>query len=226
MNAAMSFASPTPTRFFSAVVLTAAALLTGCATPKTYDYAAFQQARPRSILVLPPVNQSLDIKATYSLLSQSSKPLAEAGYYVLPVALVDETFRENGLTQADDIHAVDLKKLNEIFGADAVLYLTVKRYGSTYYVFGSATVVEAQARLVDARSGALLWDGTASASSEEGKSNNNGLVGMLITAALQQIISTVNDQSHEIAGIASNRLLSVRAGNGILPGPRYPMASK
>ncbi|WP_304842655.1 DUF799 domain-containing protein [Hydrogenophaga sp.] len=222
----MSFASIAPTRFFSAVVLTAAALLTGCAAPRTYDYTRFNEAKPRSILVLPPVNQSVDIKATYSLLSHSSKPLAEAGYYVLPVALVDETFRENGLSQADDIHAVDLKKLNEIFGADAVLYLTVKRYGSTYYVFGSATVVEAQARLVDARSGALLWDGTASASSEEGKSNNNGLVGMLITAALQQIISTVNDQSHEIAGIAGHRLLSVRAGNGILPGPRYPMASK
>ena len=219
----MSFASMAPTRFFSAVVLAAAALLTGCAAPQAYDYAAFQQAKPRSILVLPPVNQSVDIKATYSLLSQSSKPLAEAGYYVLPVALVDETFRENGLSQADDIHALDLKKLNEIFGADAVLYLTVKRYGSTYYVFGSATVVEAQARLVDARSGALLWDGTASASSEEGKSNNNGLVGMLITAALQQIISSVTDQSHEIAGIAGNRLLSVRAGNGILPGPRHPL---
>ena len=211
-----------PTRFFLAAVLATAALLTGCAAPKAYNYTALKEAKPRSILVLPPVNESVDIKATYSLLSQSSKPLAEAGYYVLPVAVVDETFRANGLSQANDIHAVDLKKLHEIFGADAVLYLTVKRYGSTYYVFGSATVVEAQARLVDARTGTLLWDGTASASSEEGKSNNNGLVGMLITAVVQQIISSATDQSHEIAGIASQRLLSVRAGNGILPGPRHP----
>lgn len=214
--------SLTSTRFFSTAVLTAAALLTGCAAPKAYNYTAFKQAKPRSILVLPPVNESVDIKATYSLLSHSSKPLAEAGYYVLPVALVDETFRQNGLSQANDMHAVDLKKLNEIFGADAVLYLTVKRYGSTYYVLGSATVVEAQARLVDAQTGTLLWDGKATASSEEGRSNNNGLVGMLITAVVQQIISSATDQGHEIAGIASQRLLSVRAGNGILPGPRHP----
>lgn len=219
MSHAMSSVS---TRFLSAAVWMAALLLTGCAAPQAYDYAAFRQAKPRSILVLPPVNESVDIKATYSLLSHSSRPLAEAGYYVLPVAVVDETFRQNGLTQANDMHAVDLTKLHEIFGADAVLYLTIKRYGSTYYVLGSATVVEAQARLVDARSGALLWDGKATASSEEGKSNNNGLVGMLITAVVQQIISSATDQSHEIAGIASQRLLSVRAGNGILPGPRHP----
>lgn len=209
-------------RLFPIATLAVAALLTGCAAPKAYDYTAFKQAKPRSILVLPPVNESIDIKATHSLLSQSSRPLAEAGYYVLPVALVEETFRQNGLSQPDDMHAVELKRLNEIFGADAVLYLQVKRYGSTYYVLGSATVVEAQARLVDARTGTLLWDGKASASSEEGKSNNNGLVGMLITAVVQQIISSATDQSHEIAGIASHRLLSVRPVNGLLPGPRHP----
>lgn len=211
-----------PTRLGFTTALILAALLTGCATPKAYDYTALKQAKPRSILVLPPVNESLDVKATYSLLSQSSKPLAEAGYYVLPVALVDETFRQNGLTEATDMHAVDLKKLHEIFGSDAVLYLNVKRYGSTYYVIGSATVVEAQARLVDARTGALLWDGTASASSEEGKNNNAGLVGLLITAVVQQVLSSAMDQSHDIAGITSQRLLSVRAGNGLLPGPRHP----
>lgn len=219
MRIAMPIAS---TRFFSTAVLAFAALLTGCAAPKAYDYSAFKQAKPRSILVLPPVNESLDIKATHSLLSHSSRPLAEAGYYVLPVALVDETFRQNGLTQADDMHAVDLKKLNEIFGADAVLYLRVKRYGATYYVLGSATVVEAEARLIDARTGSLLWDGTATASSEEGKNNNAGLVGLLITAVVQQVLSSVTDQSHDVAGIASHRLLSVRAGDGLLPGPRHP----
>ena len=88
------------TRLSSAIVWVAAALLTGCAAPRTYDYTALKQAKPRSILVLPPVNESLDIKATHSLLAHSSQPLAEAGYYVLPVALVDETFRQNGLTQA------------------------------------------------------------------------------------------------------------------------------
>ena len=77
------------------------ALLGGCAAPKTIDYAAFKQSRPKSILVLPPINESPEVQASYSLVSQVTYPLAEAGYYVLPIALVDETFRQNGLTTAN-----------------------------------------------------------------------------------------------------------------------------
>lgn len=80
-------------------VLSIAALLSACAQPvKRPDYAAFKQSRPRSILVLPPVNDTTDVGATYGMLSQMTLPLAEAGYYVVPVAVMDETFRQNGLT--------------------------------------------------------------------------------------------------------------------------------
>lgn len=83
--------------------LVALALLGGCvAPPKSLDYSAYKQARPRSILVLPPVNESPDVKATYGVLAQVTVPLAEAGYYVVPVALADETFRQNGLSTASD----------------------------------------------------------------------------------------------------------------------------
>ena len=76
----------------SAAVL--AATVTGCANNRQpYDYTAFKQSRPASILVIPPLNNSPDVAATYSMLSQVTLPLAEAGYYVFPVSLVDETFR-------------------------------------------------------------------------------------------------------------------------------------
>lgn len=68
------------------------AILGGCAAPKGYDYTAFLESKPASILVLPPVNQSPDVKASYSLYSQVTLPLSEAGYYVMPVGVVDETF--------------------------------------------------------------------------------------------------------------------------------------
>ena len=198
-------------------------LLGGCAAPKAVDYTAFRNARPASILVLPPVNETVDIKATPSVYAQTSRPLAEAGYYVMPVALVHETFRENGLTQPEDIHALPLPKLREIFGADAVLYMTIKRFGTTYVVVASDTVVEAQARLVDARTGVLLWEGSAKASSSENRNQNQGgLVGLLVAAVVQQILSTTTDHSHQIAGIANQRLLSHTQPGGILPGPRRP----
>ena len=64
-------------------------LLSGCAPKKSYDYTAFRQSKPKSILVLLPKNESPDVKAGYGVLSQVTLPLAEAGYYVFPVAVVE-----------------------------------------------------------------------------------------------------------------------------------------
>lgn len=203
--------------------LLSVSLLVGCAAPKTLDYSAYKQARPKSILVLPPLNESPDVKATYSMLSQVTFPLAEAGYYVMPIAVVDETFRHNGLTNPADIHGLSPAKLNQIFGADAGLYITVKEYGTSYMLISSETVVTASATLVDLKTGTTLWTGSARASSEEGNSGNSGgLVGMLITAAVKQIINTSTDAGHPIAGITSQRLLSAGQRTGLLYGPRSP----
>lgn len=199
-----------------------AVLTTGCATsPRSYDYTAFREAKPRSIVVLPPLNSSPDIKATYSMLAQMSYPLAESGYYVLPVSLVDAAFKENGLSNAAEIHAVSQNKLHEIFGADAALYVEVKEYGSSYRIISAETTVAADARLVDLRSGQTLWTGSARASSAENNNNNNGLAGMLISALINQIANSISDKSHTYAGIASQRLLTAGGGQGrLLYGPR------
>ena len=206
---------------YSAALL-ALVLLGGCATPKTVDYSAFKQSRPKSILVLPPINESPEVQASYSLVSQVTHPLAEAGYYVLPIALVDETFRQNGLTTATDIQAVVPSKLHEIFGADAALYITVTEYGTSYKLIMSDTAVMASAKLVDLKTGTTLWTGVARASSEEGNNNGGGLVGMLITAAVKQVINSSTDAAHPIAGLTSVRLLSAGQRTGILYGPRSP----
>lgn len=154
-------------------------------------------------------------------------PLAESGYYVFPVAVVEETFKQNGVTNPDDMSAVPLAKVREIFDADAVLYITVTDYGTSYQVVNSDTRVTATARLVDLRTGKQLWSGGATASSNEGQNNNGGgLLGILITAAVTQIANTVTDRAHDIAGVTSNRMLSAGASGGLLYGPRSPQYGK
>lgn len=206
-------------RTFAALAVLA--LVTGCATQQPYDYSAFKESSPASILVLPPVNKSPDIKATFSIYSHITAPLSEAGYYVLPVAVVNETFKQNGLLNAEEIREVPPNKLYETFGADTVLYIDVTEYGSSYKVISSEVVVAASATLVDLRTGKELWKGVARASSAEQQQNNGGgLAGILITALVNQVMNTLNDRGHEIAGITSARLLNSNPVNGILPGPR------
>lgn len=195
--------------------------LTGCVTTAPYDYTAFRASNPRSILVLPPVNQSLDTRASYSFLTHVSMPLAEGGYYVFPVAVVEETFRENGLTNPDEIHALPLDQINKVFGADSVMYIKITQYGTSYQLLASDTRVTAEATLVDGRNGQLLWKGQATASSTEQSNNQGGgLVGLLVVALVEQVINSTTDRSYQIAGLTSGRLLSPHAVNGVLPGPR------
>lgn len=202
-----------------------ASILSGCATtPTGMDYTAFKQSNPKSILVLPPINHSTEVIAPYGVLANVTVPLAEAGYYVFPVALVDETFKNNGLTVAEDIHAVSATKLHEIFGADAVMYIEVQEYGTSYNILASDTVVVVQAKLVDNKTNEILWQGSARAASSEQNNNNNGfgVVGMLVEAAVTQIFETAFDTGYEIAATASARLLSPEARNGLLYGPHSP----
>lgn len=203
-------------------------LLTACAAPKApFDYTAFKESRPRSILVLPPLNKTPEVQASYSVLSFATRPLAEAGYYVMPVTLVAEAFKENGMTQPEDMHATSAEKLRQIFGADAALYVTINKYGTVYQVINSASIVSAEARLVDLKTGKLLWSGAAMASSEEGQSQSQGgLAGLLISAIVKQVMATALDQSHRIAAIATTRLLSAGTPNGLLYGPRSPQYDK
>lgn len=212
-----------PGRLATAASLLVATLLGACATqaPQPYDYSAFKAAHPASLLILPPLNDSAEVNAGPGVLAQATAPLAEAGYYVLPVALVDETFKENGMSQAADIQALSTSKLRDIFGADAGVYLHIKRYGSTYNVVSSAAVVEVEGRIVDLRTGTLLWQGHAAASSAEGQSSNQGgLVGMLVKAVVTQVLNSTTDKSYQIAGLAAQRLLNTNPVTGVLPGPR------
>jgi hypothetical protein len=211
-------------RCWLALLIAVVTLATGCATVKPIDYTAFIQAKPASLLVLPPLNDSPDIKATPSVWAHATRPLAEAGYYVFPSTLVDETFRQNGLNQAADIHQVAPAKLRQFFGADAALYLRVKQYGASYSIISSETRVDVEGRIVDLRSGQQLWQGSASASSsEQQQANQGGLAGLLVAAVVKQVIANTSDHAFTYAGTANQRLLGVPRVNGILAGPRSPL---
>ncbi|ABK09751.1 DUF799 domain-containing protein [Burkholderia orbicola] len=207
--------------------LSIAALLSACAQPvQRPDYTAFKKSQPRSILVLPPVNETTDVGATYGVLSQMTLPLAESGYYVVPVAVMDETFKQNGLTNATDIQATSPAKLREIFGADAALYSKITQYGSVYQLVDSTTIVSASAKLVDLKNGDVLWQGEGRATGKEVGNNMSvnafGIVGALVQAAVKQVAHSLTDEAHDVAGLTSSRLLSAGPPNGLLYGPRSP----
>ena len=189
--------------------------------PEIYDYSALQQAKPRSILVLMPTNETTEVDAGAAVLANAIYPLSEAGYYVFSPALVHETFKNNGIYEASDIQNVSAHKLRQIFGADAVLYMDVVKYGTSYMLIKSTNVVAVNAKLVDLRSGATLWEGSAQVSDDSGGGGNN-LVGMLISAVIKQVSDTITDAGYKLSASADAMLLGQNCNKCLLYGPYSP----
>lgn len=194
-------------------------LLGGCQTTKPYDYTNFRAHPPRSILVIPPLNASTALEGTYSYLSTVSRPIAERGYYIFPVAVVDQFLKENGLPTAGEMNQVSASKVGEITGADAVMYFELKQYGSKFVLLSSVTTVEVLAKLVDTRTGTLLWQGRGFA--QQSGSGSGNLLAEIIAAAITQAINKKKDAAHNVSRLANNTLF-LPESTGLPYGPYSP----
>ena len=198
-------------------------LFGGCAQQHPYDYSAFSQHPPRSILVIPPLNNSMEVNASYAYLSTLTRPLAELGYYVFPVAVIDALLKDNGMPTPGEMNQVPLDKVRKVIGADAVLFITIDDWGQKYQVLSSVTVVNVRARLVDVDSDLTLWDGSASIT--KGSNNNNdSLLGMAVGAMIDQVAGSLSDQAHKLAATANNKMFLNRK-TGLPYGPYNPAAA-
>lgn len=199
-------------------------VMAGCATRASYDYSALMESSPASILVLPAANNSVEVNAPYIFMSTISRPLAEKGYYVFPVEVIDRLMKENGVSTPEEMHQIPLDKLNEVVGADAVLYTEINDWGQRYQVFSSVSVVDADMRLVDTKTGALLWNGRAHAQQSSGD-GGGGLVGALVAAAVTQITGSLNDLTPNLSRRANNLLIKDK-NIGLLNGPYRPVVEE
>jgi len=206
-------------RIFKLLLPLLIVFIAGCVTTPPFDYSSFRNHRPRSILVLPPLNQTTDVNAPYTYLSTITRPLTECDYYVFPVAVVDAYMKENGLPSPEEMHGVALDKIRNIIGADAVLYVTIEEWGQKYMVVQSITTIKAKARLIDTASGEVIWQGTQAVS--QGSGGGGDPIAMLITAAVTQIINTMVDYTHDLSRVA-NYTMIYDANQGFLAGPYLP----
>lgn len=203
--------------------------LTGCATApqSSRDLHAYTAHMPQSILVLPPMNESPDARATYGYWATVARPIADAGYYVFPMTVVDAMFKENGVSNGFDAQAIAPKKLQEIFAADAALYIKVKEYGSKYQVIQTVASVSVEAKLIDLKTGQLLWQGQQRLA-ENSRDHNSGLVGILLSAVVDQISNDLQDRAYSLSQMVSDQLYTPQLSQqkGLLYGPRSPYFSQ
>ncbi len=187
-------------------------LLSGCASrsyvTKQQAYPEMYKQKPLSIMVLPAVNRSTAADAPDLYATTIAPPLAEAGYYVLPLPITNMLMRNEGVVDGEQLANVDVKLLKEAFGADAVLFVTINQWDTNYYVTGGNVTVGASFRLVATSSNQELWQHSRTV-----VYNTSGNSGSLLVDLISTAISTATTDYVPIARIVNSQLIySIPAG--------------
>lgn len=163
-------------------------LMSGCVgnmIPKSGAFPEMYNEQPITILVVPAINFSTAANAPNLYASTINEPLSNAGFYVLPIELTNQLLRNEGLSQGEQLKDVPPQKFAKYFGADAVLYVTIRKWDTNYFIIGGNVTVGIKFDLKSTKTGLTLWaykDQLVIDTS--GDSNSGGLLGALIATAL------------------------------------------
>ena len=117
----------------------------GAAYPKMYDQ------KPRSLLILPPMNESTDAEAKEYYMTTVEMPFAQLGYYTFPVEMVSDVMKQEGVYDTELLYNLPMNKFQEYFGADAVLFTEIKKWNVSYMVLASNLTVSIESKIVSTK---------------------------------------------------------------------------
>jgi hypothetical protein len=199
-------------------------LLTGCVTqPVKRDMSAFTAAAPRSILVVPIVNKSLDVDAPSYVLATLPIPLAEKGYYVYPVNTTKYVLEQEGFYEGEQIHQQNPADLAKLFDADAVLYVTINRWDAKYALITTTVTVQFEYRLVS-KNGTQLWSENKTMVYQPQNNNSGSPIVNLIAAAINAAITRAAPNYMPLTQAANNQVFI--SGLNPLPDGPYLITEK
>ncbi|MNS58145.1 putative lipoprotein [compost metagenome] len=205
-----------------ATVLAGAALLTACVTaPAPKSYATYRTANPRSVLVVPALNSTVNVDAADYFVSTISRPVAERGYYVFPAHMVKRLLDDEGLSDAGLVHQADASQFGALFGCDSVMFVEIQKWESQYIVISTSTNVEFEYTLKSCRTGEVLWSNSQALSySPQASSSGNPLADLLV----QAIVSAIEKAKPNYIPLTqqANLLATHVVGQGLPAGPYLP----
>ncbi len=186
-------------------------LLTSCApkmVTKADKFPLMYEEMPVSILLLPPINETTaaDAKEYYSTTLQ--EPISFSGYYVFPYEVTSEVLKMEGIYDAELLKDLSVTKFREYFGADAVLFTTIKKWDISYIVIASNLTVSIDCELKSTKSEQVLWSYNGTVVIDLSGGGSGGSIAGLIVKSIVTAINTATADYVPYARVANYRAIS------------------
>jgi len=178
------------------VILVTITIAAGCAsnTTKGKEFPLMYEETPLTILIFPPMNESTAAEAKGYYATTVQEVLSYWGYYVFPYEITSDILKMEGIYDAELLRNVSLAKFREYFGADAVLFTTIKKWDLSYMVLASTLTVSIDAALKSTKTDQTIWkyNGTVVVDLSGGQTGG-GLAGLIVKAVVTAASSAMAD---------------------------------
>lgn len=173
-------------------------VVTACApkmATKGDKFPAVYEESPSSIIILPPINESTAADAKEYYATTIQEPLSFWGYYVFPYEVTTEILKMEGIYDAELLKNIPMQKFAEYFGADAVLFTTIKKWDLSYMVLAANLTISIDCELKSTKSSATLWryNGTVIVDLSGSNNSGGGIAGLIVKAIATAIQSAMTD---------------------------------
>jgi hypothetical protein len=166
----------------------------------------------------------VEVNAPDYFLTTIGKPLAERGYYVFPVHLVKRVLEDDGLGDADMVHASEPERLGKLFGSDAVMYISIEQWNAKYVVFSTSVTVSLKYILKSTATGNTLWENAQTLVYQPQNNSGGGLAGLIAQAVVAAMAKAAPNYM-PLARQANARAIYTK-GQGLPAGPYDPAYQK
>lgn len=163
------------------------------------QYAKMYEEKPITLLVMPPINNSANVEAKDLLYTSISRPLAEAGYYVISPLLAMDVLKAESAYDAEMFFDAPLTAFQNYFGADAVVFSVI----DTWTKRGLGIETKIRYVIKSAYTNEILFDRSCDLYLDLSlNSNSRSALGALIDLAASAINTAATD--HIVAARKAN----------------------
>ncbi len=191
--------------------LSALFYFSGCAghqvVTKSEEFPGMYEEKPKSLLVMPPMNESTAADAKDYYATTIEIPLAFHGFYVFPYEITSDVLKQQGIYDAELLYNMPLNKFYDYFGADAVLFTRIKKWDVAYLVIASSLTVSIDAEIRSTRTSRVLWKYNGTVVVDLSGGNSSGGLGGLIFDAIATAINTAAADYTTYAKQANGRFI-------------------
>lgn len=175
-------------------IILGAVVLVSCSPNLTRgsQYPKMYEEQPTSILIMPPINKTVNVEAKEYFYTSLANPLAEKGYYVVSPFLAMDVFQSESAYDSENFIEGNLTPFRNVFGADAALFTIINGWKKS--TIGGSITVDIEYILRSTKTNAVLFNrkGVLSVDCSYNSSGNlllNLAVTALKTATTDKVIA-------------------------------------